>query len=185
MKKTLSLVFMLAVVMNASAAGYGELEMPGWLTFMGIVIIVFGILEIVLFFKIWAMTDDVKAMKKHILGEGIIKSYAAVIPIIRKDLVLGNKEQVKTALINNFIDKLERKFYSFDGNYDSDHIFTQFTEENLNKSIELYVNNLRKQFDKIGEKLPENIAKMKTFKDYFDLFTEDDLKIYTGEEKKQ
>lgn len=37
------------------------------LTFTGIIIIVFGILQIILFFKIWGMTNDVKAIKNKYL----------------------------------------------------------------------------------------------------------------------
>lgn len=38
--------------------------MEGLFSFVGIVIIVFGILQIILFFKVWGMTNDVSEMKK-------------------------------------------------------------------------------------------------------------------------
>lgn len=37
--------------------------MEGLLTFTGCIIIVFGILQIILFFKIWGMTNDVSRIK--------------------------------------------------------------------------------------------------------------------------
>lgn len=37
--------------------------MENMLTFTGIVIIIFGILQIILFFKVWEMTNDVKTLK--------------------------------------------------------------------------------------------------------------------------
>lgn len=37
-------------------------------TLVSIVIIVFGILQIILFFKIWGMTNDVKAIKEKYLS---------------------------------------------------------------------------------------------------------------------
>lgn len=40
--------------------------MEGMLTFTGIVIIVFGILQIILFFKIWGMTNNVDRIWKKI-----------------------------------------------------------------------------------------------------------------------
>lgn len=37
--------------------------MEGMFTFVGIIIIVFGILQIILFFKVWGMTNNVNEMK--------------------------------------------------------------------------------------------------------------------------
>ena len=42
--------------------------MEGLMTFTGIVIIAFGILQIILFFKVWGMTNDVKTMKDELVG---------------------------------------------------------------------------------------------------------------------
>lgn len=41
--------------------------MEGLISFAGIIMIVFGILQIVLFFKLWGMTDDIKAIKNKYL----------------------------------------------------------------------------------------------------------------------
>lgn len=37
--------------------------------FISIIVIVFGILQIILFFKIWGMTNDVKELRKHFITE--------------------------------------------------------------------------------------------------------------------
>lgn len=37
--------------------------MEGMFNFVGIIIIVFGVLQIILFFKIWGMTDDIRSIK--------------------------------------------------------------------------------------------------------------------------
>lgn len=37
--------------------------MEGMFTFVGIIIIVFGVLQIILFFKVWGMTNNVSEMK--------------------------------------------------------------------------------------------------------------------------
>lgn len=57
-------VFMFAVVttMSCFAAGYGEFEVPGWLKFLMLLMIAWSILEIILFFKIWGMTNDVRKL---------------------------------------------------------------------------------------------------------------------------
>jgi len=41
--------------------------MEGLSSFTGVIIIVFGILQIILFFKLWGMTDDIKTIKDKYL----------------------------------------------------------------------------------------------------------------------
>ena len=36
---------------------------------LGIIIVVFGILNLILFFKMWGMTNDVRAIKNHFIKE--------------------------------------------------------------------------------------------------------------------
>ena len=68
MKRLSWFVFMMAAVSNSYAYNdysYPKLEMPWWLTFMGLLMIAWAILEIVLFFKIWGMTNDVSKLTNH------------------------------------------------------------------------------------------------------------------------
>lgn len=46
--------------------------MEGMITFTGIIIIVFGILQIILFFKLWKMTNDVAEMKKDLSRNNLL-----------------------------------------------------------------------------------------------------------------
>lgn len=39
-------------------------------TFLSIVFFVFGVLQIILFFKLWGMTNDVRSMKEQISKDG-------------------------------------------------------------------------------------------------------------------
>ena len=41
--------------------------MESLFSFVGIIIIVFGILQIILFFKIWGMTNDIKTVKNEFI----------------------------------------------------------------------------------------------------------------------
>ena len=165
MKKTLSLVFMLAVVMNASAAGYGESS--GFLTFIGIVMLVFGILQIVLFFKLWGMTNDIREIKKEFFKEDDLpEDIESKVDALKTSLILGNKELVKSIFLKKFISRVERNFSRLPKGKDS-----------LDKSIEKYVEQLDEQFERIGEDLPVYIENMKTYRDYYDLITKEDLII--------
>ena len=50
-------------------------------------------------------------------------------------------------------------------------------EQNLKESIRPYVENLQKQYDKIGEKLPVYIQRMECFGDYYKFFVKEDLTV--------
>lgn len=67
MKRFLVLSISLAAISTEvlAAGQYGEPKQPGWLTFIGLVMIVWGVLEIILFFKIWGMTNDVRRLTNH------------------------------------------------------------------------------------------------------------------------
>lgn len=41
--------------------------MEGMFSFVGIIVIVFGILQIILFFKLWGMTNDIRIIKNQYL----------------------------------------------------------------------------------------------------------------------
>jgi len=43
--------------------------MEGLMTFTGLIIIVFGVLQIILFFKLWGMTNDIKDIRNKYLEE--------------------------------------------------------------------------------------------------------------------
>lgn len=68
------------------------METTSTLTFFSIITIVTAILEIILFFKIWIMTNDVNSIKDTIKSKGITtKSQIAYLK--------GNKEEAKDLLL--------------------------------------------------------------------------------------
>ena len=183
MKRIYLLSVCATMVANGFAAGrYGEPELPGWLTFMGIIMIAWGILEIILFFKIWGMTNDIKALKKDHFNETEFETKSEMARYLRKNLLLGNKENVKRILLQNFVDNVEHGFGELPTNgYVKDEkgidVWTSFREDNLKKSVRPYIENLQKQYDKIGEEVPSYILRMQTFSDCFNLFSKDDLTV--------
>lgn len=42
--------------------------MEGMISFVGIIALVFGVLQIILFFKLWGMTNDINAIKEKYLS---------------------------------------------------------------------------------------------------------------------
>lgn len=72
MKRLSLFAFSMAVASNSFAYSdysYPRLETPWWFTFMGFLMIAWGILEIILFFKIWGMTNDIRKLVKHFCGQ--------------------------------------------------------------------------------------------------------------------
>lgn len=44
-------------------------------TLLAIIIVVFGILQLILFFKIWGMTNDIREIKNKYLGSSPIPKF--------------------------------------------------------------------------------------------------------------
>lgn len=72
--------------------------MEDLLFYTSIVVIIFGILEIILFFKVWGMTNDVKKLKNTVL-----KDISPGISPAHIELIIGNKEKVKEMAYKEFI----------------------------------------------------------------------------------
>lgn len=181
MKRLTLTVFALTATLS-SFAYYGSYSSgdSGWLQFMFILMLVWAILEIILFFKIWGMTDDIRSIKKDYFSETQFTDNKQMATYLRKNLVLGNTENVKRILLQNFIDNVElaynsMKFGSFEENEKGERKWVSYKEQNMKESIVPYVKNLVSQFEKIGEEAPVYITRMKTFGDYFKLFIEEDL----------
>lgn len=71
--------------------------MEGMFSFVGIIIIVFGILQIILFFKVWGMTNDVKQIKESLPNTPDNLSPAQM------EFIIGNTDKAKEMAIREFI----------------------------------------------------------------------------------
>ena len=162
MKKFIILAVLVSVCLS-SYAYYSDYSYSSYGTsspfseIIQIIMFIGGILEIILFFKIWGMTNNIKKLKKEYFSESISKIDQEQFYYLRKNLMLGKTEKVKEALILNFLENIAQNY------------------TNKNASIRPYVDNLQKQFDKIGEELPVYISQMNTFGDYYDMFTKEDF----------
>ena len=191
MKRSILFIICAVSAVSGFAAGrYGEPELPGWLTFIGIVMIVWGILEIILFFKVWGMTNDVSALKKDHFNETVFESKEQMARYLRRNLVLGNTENVKRTLLKNFIDNVEHgygelKTEGYEKDEKGDDHWVSFREKNLKESIRPYVEQLQKQYDKIGEEMPVYIQRMNTYADYYKLFVKEDLSVEVEEKNEE
>lgn len=179
-------LFLLSVAVFAVSncfAYYGDyssspsFELPWWVIFMGILMITWGVLEIILFFKIWGMTNDIRALKNdHFKQTNTEVPTSQLINDIRKNLLLGDIDKVKKALLMKFADDVKHSYRSLpvlgqEKDENGKEQMVSYKERNLQKSIVSYVENLRKQFEKIGEPVPPYINNMSTYGDFFNLFS--------------
>lgn len=172
--KKLSLIIAALFVTTSVFAYYEDYsssssETSGWLIFLGIVMIIWGILEIILFFKIWSMTNDVKKLKEDHFFEKNLNNTGDLIVYLRKNWILGNKDNVKKALLLNFYNDVEAHFNPYGYRYYST------TNPVMEKDISPYVEKLIKNFAKVGEEVPEHIKVMKTYRDFSELFRPEEL----------
>ena len=68
---------------------------------VSIIMIAWGILEIILFFKIWGMTNDIRALKMDHFNENNNNTNDLILQDLRMNLILGNIDNVKQTLVKN------------------------------------------------------------------------------------
>lgn len=116
-----------------------------------LLIIVFGILQIILFFKLWKMTNDVNKIKDKITNS------STPISIIKREIKKKNPD------IENIL-------------FDSLWSALEYVYENRNKYYIDYSSRIKyyqKLYEAAGVPFPEDVAAIKTDKDYI---------IYSGRE---
>lgn len=186
MKRLFVFVALLATATSCFASGSSSDS--DFITFLGIILFIWGILQIILFFKVWGMTNDIRDLKKDYFNENVFSTKIMQAKYLRKSLVLDNKDNVKRILLQDFIDNVEKSYEQLP-EYGYGHLengtYVSLKEENLRKTIRPYVEKLQEQFDKIGEELPVYIQRMETYGDYFNLFTQDDLIVKVKKDKKE
>jgi biopolymer transport protein ExbB/TolQ len=127
-----------------------------------LVILAALILQIVLFCKIWAMTNDVREIRNNFVLLGSDFDFE-----IRKLLALGNKEKAKELILNDFFDIIKNLNYSgLDRNDEDDKEAIQ----SIDRRFEEVKKELEFSLKKIGVELPENIKILKSGNDFYNLF---------------
>lgn len=138
--------------------------------FIIIISLIWGILSLILFFKVWGMTNDVRRMTQDHFGE-LQPPKGMEGDFLRRNLIMGNTDIVRKSLLAQFIDEITTSFEQMiPGQFEEDKGWEDYREKNLQKSIAPQVQNLKKQFDAINQPLPKFLTDMKTYNDFFSLF---------------
>jgi uncharacterized protein YwgA len=144
-------------------------------TLIVIIGVVFEILQIILFFKIWGMTNDVRLLKKDYFNEADVELVNLNEQNFVRNSIMGKKAKARQALLDLFMYKVESEYSSLkQDKYEICNGASQRVKEGMSKedalkeSITPYIENLKKDFARIDEEIPEFISRMKTFGDYMD-----------------
>lgn len=113
--------------------------MEDMLTFTGIIVIVFGILQIILFFKIWGMTNDVRKIKEQFTNEKDINEATVL-------FIKGDKELSYKKLYNAFLHEIVIASHS---------TWTDNPEEDYKSDFKKIINRYKPMFEKLGHGHPD------------------------------
>lgn len=114
--------------------------MEGMFTFVGIIIIVFGVLQIILFFKMWGMTNDVGNINSKLHeAKDENKEYELL-------MISGKDEAVYQILTNKLSKDIHEAYQSFSESY---------YEKEVKRLLEIY----KSKFQKIGKEIPDHLLK--------------------------
>ena len=135
--------------------------------------IIIGILNCILFCKIWGMTNNVDELNNNYqktnrcfdygIGYSMYKSGD-----LKRMLMLGYKEEYKESVIINFCNHMDYLMSTIQNNYESGR---------KEISIRQDIDDLQKQFGVIGESIPEYIQKLETLDDYYNLYNLENTKV--------
>lgn len=159
-----------------------KMEMPWWIVFMSIVMIIWGILNIILFFKLWGMTNDVNILKEELIGKTTFNNRSEKAVFLWKSLVEGKTDRVKRELLKNFVVNVKTAYGKIpSGDYvkqeDGSTKWVDYKEKKMNTSIRPYVENLMMQYARFDAEVPAYIKRMQTFGDFYNIFDLKDLDV--------
>ena len=130
-----------------------------------IITLVSAVLQIILFFKVWGMCNDVKRMASHFCGEedpnaGIVEDYNARI-------AAGDKSIEKYAR-KRMLEDLKSITKKAQGLVEED--YERIHGSTPSKDIAAVKEKYQKIYSKLGVAFPAEIAKVKTIEDLWELF---------------
>lgn len=129
--------------------------MESMFSFVGIIIIVFGILQIILFFKMWLMTDDVKRIKNNLI-DGTDASFDTA----KKEFMLGNTDKAFEIYNKCFINDVMAIYKETrDGAVNAERDKERY-EGKYKEKCDLY----QKEIEKLGSKYSIDYLRFDTLK---------------------
>ena len=139
-------------------------ELSDFTKFLMFILFVWGVLEVILFFKVWGMTNNVKKIQTELTRSNTTE-------LFRKYRLLGQNDKAAEILIQAFLNNMEKYIHS-DSFYSGEKIDNKVAE-------------LEFQLTELGEKLPSGFKNLKTAEDYKKMGYMKTLKREQFEEKQK
>ena len=121
--------------------------------FLAIIALVFGVLQIILFFKLWVMTNNVRKLTEHFASGPERTSIGNKIRLAK--MQGRTKEQIQMFLAENMANKIIEAYSKPDGH-----------------SVEYTVKKWEQIFKNAGIDMPECLKQIKTDEDVITLYHE-------------
>jgi len=138
-------------------------------TFVEFITLAVAVLNIILFFKLWGMTNDIRELKKDHFDTRMPEDIPQLRAYLRENYIMGDNAKVKRALIHEFLDNINSNCNISRSSY------LDTNDSRLDTDITQYVERLKKQFAKVNLDIPKEILNLKTFRDYYELFKNEDF----------
>ena len=137
--------------------------------FVEFITLAVAVLNIILFFKLWGMTNDIRELKKDHFDTRMPEDIPQLRAYLRENYIMGDNAKVKRALIHEFLDNINSNCNISRSSY------LDTNDSRLDTDITQYVERLKKQFAKVNLDIPKEILNLKTFRDYYELFKNEDF----------
>lgn len=122
--------------------------------FVSIIIIVFGILQIMLFFKLWRMTNDVKRIK-----DNLINGVGASIDTAKMEFMIGNTDKAFEIFNKCFVNDTISIYREILYDVESSEMNKVRYETKYNEKCQVY----QKLIDKLGKGYSIDFSRFDTF----------------------
>lgn len=168
MKKILTLSLCCFTVLTASARNDGPDETV--LQILSIIFLIFGVLNIILFFKIWGMTNDVKKIKDS-LAQTDTFSGDSVESKVRLQLMNGDREAARRLILAQFASTMDKIFNMKTGDF----------EHKMEFDISEVVQGFKSRLQMLDLAVPEQMNELKTLGDYYKIYNPQTISFKIGE----
>ena len=146
----------------------------GFASFVAFLTFIGTILQIILFFKIWGMTNDVKHIKDKIVpnsSDGISEELNVL-------HFMGKDDECEQIILKEFYRTLSDRL-----NWAKSNLLEDSYDKAIDESISKFTDVVAKQYKNIGREMPDLLKGLKTYRDFINLrITEKDVEYPTFKE---
>lgn len=129
-------------------------------TFIGIVMLIFGILQIILFFKVWNMCNNVQKLTDHFLGnEEVTASFS--------NRIAAGDASVEESIRKQLAKDIEKLCKASEGLTEED--FARINGKTPEQAISDLKEKYKELFDKLNKPIPKELKNLHNIEDLWEM----------------